>query len=689
MENEEAKDESMPAPVSVSVMANPQETPDPDKFSQTTEIDTALFQLENTCKDCTEEFSSLYDKFKSENKDFISYLDLFKENLLKKYSQFCDPNEKLSLKNKKLESDPKFRRDMEKPTQLVNKITALYTSLFDMVRSNMKIISHFLNIGKNLEGNKPLLDFFSEEFNDIVDHWLFMKIDFDNFNVNEALSKSNLDENFKGFITKIFKKKSMKMCFEHMKGELENEETKKKIQAEKKAISENAPNMTKLVIKNMGDFNKVIERNLKFPKLKKFSFENGKVKESDIAMQTNMPNLEKLTIKYSPNFEVYIMERLPGKLKRLYLEKCNFINADFGALMKLFNFNSNILSNLEVLSLAGNNITKVDFTNLKPKTIYQSLLELNFKKNKLYKFIYNPENFPKLKFINCSKNNFNKSYLKDGGKVWGLESGNGFIFDPDLCKTYYDGLKKKICVKDELPYVFDYLNISFMPKILSTEYFKDFELNTQLMQKIKKLDLSYNGINCNIFFSILEKNNLFTSLHSLNLNGNEIDDTFFEKLMKSNAFPKLEHLYLNSNHIGDPKIKVEYRDDVPIDKEYQSEKEKILVFKLRLIYKFIEQTPHLSKITITKNPISEFYSVTKGNNSDKSDKYIKRDSSGKIVINCLFSMLVKIRDELLKNEIDKEKRKGFNLKFDCRSNVNKNSENYPFGDRPIERKKEK
>ena len=686
MENEEPKDESMPAPVSVSVM---EETPNGDKLSQTTEIDAAMSQLETTCKDCTEEFCSLGDKFKSENKDFISNLDLLKESLLKRYSKFCDTNEKLSLKNKKLESDSQFKSIMDKPTQLINKITALYTILFDMVRNNMKIISHFLNIGKNLEGQKPLLDFLTQEFNDIVDHWMFMKIDFDNFNVNEALSKSDLDDNFKAFITKIFKKKSMKMCFEHMKGEIENEETKKKIQSEKKIISENAANITKLIVKNMGDFSKVIERNLKFPKLKKFSYENGKVRESDFAIQTNMPNLEKLSFKYSPNFEVYIMERLPDKLKRIYLEKCNFINADFGALMKLFNFNTNILNNLEVLSLAGNNITKVDFTNLKPKTIYQSLLELNFKKNKLYKFIYNPENFPKLKFVNCSKNNFNKSYLKDGGKVWGLESGNGFLFEPDLCKTYYDSLKKKICVKDDLPYVFNYLNISFMPKMLSTDYFQEFELNTQLMQKIKKLDLSYNGINCNTFFMFLEKNTLFIHLNSLNLNGNEIDDTFFEKLMKNNVFPKLEHLYLNSNYIGDPKIKVEYKDDIPIDKEYQSEKEKILVFKLRLIYKFIQQTPHLNKITITKNPISEFYSVTKGANSDKSDKYIKRDFTGKIAINCLFSMLVKIRDELLANEIDREKRKGFNLKFDCRSNVNKNSENYPFGDRPIERKKEK
>ena len=193
-----------------------------------------------------------------------------------------------------------------------------------------------------------------------------------------------------------------------------------------------------------------------------------------------------------------------------------------------------------------------------------------------------------------------------------------------------------------------------MPKFLSKDYFRDFGLNEQLMNKLKKLDLSYNGINCTEFFAIIEKNNNFSHLHSLNLNGNNIDDTFFEKLMKNNAFPKLEHLYLNSNRIGDTSVKVQYRDDIPIDKEHQQEKEKNLVFKLRLLYKFIEQTPHLNKLTITKNPISEFYSVVKGENADKSDKFIKRDNSGKIAINCLFSMLIKIRDELLIG-VEKEK----------------------------------
>ena len=681
------KGEDMPAPTSSQeITPQPQEVAKPGAAGSGTEIDNALEQLESSSKKFTEEFSALCDEFKVKNKNFLNDIDLFRENLEKKYGQE-NPNEKVTLKNKALDSDSRFRTMTEKPIQLVNKMTVLYTSLFEMVKSNMNILSHFLNTAKDLDKRKDLKDFFSEEFKNIVDSWLVMKLDFDNLNINEALNNANVDDNFRNFIVKVYKKKSLKIYVHHMKGEIENEESKKKFKEEKKSLNENAPNLTKLTWKNAGDLNKVIDKTMKYPKLKNFSFENGKINDEDFTFVQQMPNLEKLSIKYVPNFQVEILiQNLPLKLKMLYLEKLNFVNDDFKIILKKFNYNKDILANLEVFSLAGNNITKADFTILSSKIVYQSLVEINLKKNKLYKFLYNPENFPKLKFINCCKNNFNKSYFKDAGKIMSLESGNGFLFEPDLCRSYYDSLKKKICSSDDLPYLFDYLNISFMPKFLSKDYFRDFGLNEQLMNKLKKLDLSYNGINCTEFFAIFEKNNNFSHLHSLNLNGNNIDDTFFEKIMKNNAFPKLEHLYLNSNRIGDTSVKVQYRDDIPIDKEHQQEKEKNLVFKLRLLYKFIEQTPHLNKLTITKNPISEFYSVVKGENADKSDKFIKRDNSGKIAINCLFSMLIKIRDELLTSDFDKEKRKGFNLKFDCRSNVNKNSENYPYNDKPFIKK---
>jgi hypothetical protein len=396
-------------------------------------------------------------------------------------------------------------------------------------------------------------------------------------------------------------------------------------------------------------------------------------------------NLEKLTIKSCPNISFDLIEILPKNLKELSLEKNNFNNSDLEIILKgILSNNESALNNLEYLSFAGNILTRVDLSVLSSKIEFKGLLELNFQKNKIYKFIYNPENFPNLKFINCCKNNFNKSYFSDIKKLGSLESGNGFLFEPDLCKKYYENLKGKLEKNEDGLFRSKYLNITYMPKVQSMEYFKKFCINAGIASNLRKLDLSYNGINCDTFFNFVSQNDGFKNLISLNLNGNELDDTFFEKF-DNKKFESLQHLYLNSNKIGNTDIKISYKDNETIDPKYSTEKDKLLIYKLRLIYKFIQENANLNKLTITKNPISEFYSVVPepNNNADKNEKYIKKNDQKKIVINCLFSLLIKIRDELLVNEEEKGQRKNFNLRFDCRSNVNRNSENYPFSDRPF------
>ena len=142
------KGEDMPAPTSSQeITPQPQEVAKPGAAGSGTEIDNALEQLESSSKKFTEEFSALCDEFKVKNKNFLNDIDLFRENLEKKYGQE-NPNEKVTLKNKALDSDSRFRTMTEKPIQLVNKMTVLYTSLFEMVKSNMNILSHFLTKSK-------------------------------------------------------------------------------------------------------------------------------------------------------------------------------------------------------------------------------------------------------------------------------------------------------------------------------------------------------------------------------------------------------------------------------------------------------------------------------------------------------------------------------------------------------------
>ena len=333
-------------------------------------------------------------------------------------------------------------------------------------------------------------------------------------------------------------------------------------------------------------------------------------------------------------------------------------------------------------------MTRVDLSIISTKIVFNGLKSMNFQKNKIYKFIFNPENFKNLKFINCCKNNLNKSYLSNIKNLASLETGNGFLSEPELCEDYYSKLKEKLKVNEKELFITKYLNITFIPKSKSLKYFDDFIIHQKIIKNLKKMDLSYNRLDCDTFFKFVKQNKGFPHLHSLNLNGNELDDTFFEKFLEINAFPKLQHLYLNSNKIGDSKIKIKYKDDNPIDEKYSKDYDRVLIYKLRLLYIFIQKNVHLTKLTITKNPISEFYSVVPepNNNADKNSKYIKKENNT-IIINCLFSLLIKIRDELLTKEEEKKTgRKHFNLRFDCRSNVNRNSENYPYASKPIVKK---
>ena len=72
-----------------------------------------------------------------------------------------------------------------------------------------------------------------------------------------------------------------------------------------------------------------------------------------------------------------------------------------------------------------------------------------------------------------------------------------------------------------------------------------------------------------------------------------------------------------------------------------------------------------------------------GGAANFNEKYIKRDNDDNIIINCFFSFLVKIKNELLSREDYKIDRNEFIIIFDCKSLFNLNSETYPFNNYPI------
>ena len=662
------------------------------KIQNEKDIIESMAKIKNLSKDYSEKLKSFSNTFSNKIEIFLDEINIFKDIIEQDNSNFSLLNEKPSKEREnKIENEPKISSG--KYIKLMDKIYDVYSQIFSSIEHNFDIMLKFLDISKNIDKINPVNDFLFQEFNNIINCWLFKKIDFTKFDFNKALDKYNLGDNFKNFVSKEFKKKHFEIEIICPKGEIYDSKEQKKAKEKKdndiKLLEESKTDLMKLHLSNVGDVSTYIGKN-EFVKLKKLYIENSILSNPNIFRAMN--NLENLTIRSCPNFQIEMLEYIPPKIKKLSLEKNNFVNMDLENILKgIFPNNNNLLEHLEYLSFAGNNLTRVDLSVLPSKTVFTGLKVLNFRKNNIYKFIFNPEKFPSLLFIDGCKNNLNKTYLSQLKKIGSLESENGFLFQPEICKKYYNNIKQKLITNEKGLYKINYLNISYMPKEQTLQYFNDFNLNDQIRTHLKKLDLSNNELSCDIFFKFVEQNNGFVNLRTLNLNGNEIDDTFFEKFHYK-YFCKLQHLYLNSNKIGDSTVNILYNDKVKIDEKYKTDKDKKLVFKLRLIYKFIQNNICLNKLSLTKNPICDFYSAVPepNKNADKSDKYIKRDENNKIIINCLFSLLIKIRDELLKEEKGEDNsRNSFNLRFDCRSNVNKNSENYPYNDKPIVYKREK
>ena len=581
--------------------------------------------------------------------------------------------------------------------KMFQKIISLHNKIFESIKENIEILKKFFEISKILDKEKPIQEFLLEEFNNIINSWVFLKLDFEKFNFIKALTKSRLSMNMKEFISKICNDQNLLMNIGQSKWDTrvnkyitnndKERERESKYKSKKftdnRMLKENSNNLMKINISNIKDLKKYFDNDIIFPKAKSLLIDNVSKLSDDFLY--NFPNLEKLQIKYCPSLDINQMTNLSNNITKLYLTNNNFVDYDFNSILSNYIIkNKNIRNNLKILSFANNNITKVDFDELinNKKEIFRELKQLDLHKNKIYKLNFNPEYFPELKFINCCRNNFDRFCFQNIEHIIIMQSANDFLFDKELYTEYYTNLEK--ILNNSNSYPIKYLNISYLPAIDSNKYLSDLTITNSISINLKKLDLSYNKLKCDTFFKFAKNNKGCLSLKVLNLNGNEFDDTFFEIYLQKgikNIFSKLEHLYLSDNKIGINTVYVKYKDDIPI---YNTQYEKD-IYKLRLLYKFIEENKALTKLNITKNPIKDKLEIKNepGGAANFNEKYIKRDKDDNIVINCFFSFLVKIKNELLSKEDYKIDRNEFIIIFDCKSMFNLNSETYPFNNFPI------
>ena len=621
-----------------------------------------------------EELNTKYDIF---NNEILKYINITTNKIINAFQfDLSDINEEKS----KLIHDYS-----EEKINIFKKIISLHKQIFEVIQHNFLILQNFLQIYELLDREQPIQDFFTKEFDNILKSWLFLKLDLEKFNFKNVIDSSNLNQNYKDFIINECQGKNSVMYIKLPEFE-PSKNINKKYKKQIKMVSENMSHLVKLNLTNVPNIDEYLGKS-KYDKLKKLKLVNSYSANNNIFKQ--LPFLTELKIKLCPSFDMKLFDNFEHiHLKKLILNKNGFVNEDFDNLISDCILKSPyLLNSLELLSLSNNNISKIDFSHhlSLPKHTFRSLKALLLDKNDLNKIVITKAYFPELKVIDLCHNNLGNNYLAELDKSYNniiiLQSGNFFLLEDELSNEYFTILKDKLMNINNFSFI--KLNLSYLSTKFSNLFFKELNINNSLLIKLKKLNLSYNGLNCKTFFEFIGKNKECLNLRTLNLIGNNLNDTFFEEYLNlglNKIFSNLQNLYLNDNKIGD-NSKINYTDNYPIAKK---EKEKDIL-KLRLMYKFIEQNKNLKKFTITKNPISEKYMIKyePNENDEINDEYIIKDNDGNIIINCFFSFLVKIKNELLDREDYKRDRKGFNIGFDCAYDINLNSQNYPYNSQPI------
>ena len=659
--------------------------------------DLIQLNIQNAEKETMNYFSITLDELKNKYDEFNSNINSHFKKVTNKITKAFGLNNP-SEDPKDIQRNSLIQKHSNEYIEQINKIINMHEQILAHIKDSISIFFRFLDITKFLNRHKPIKDFINKEFNNIIQNWLFLKINLENYNFAKAINKAQLDQDFKNFIFKICKDKNFVMDISSdidymVKSRKKFEDLTDEVQAvinsnminNKKIMEDNHNNLVKLSMNNIFSADSFFDNKIKYKKLHYLKLDNitfGQGRNGGNSFLENLPVLENLIINGSNNFDINILKNLSKSLIKLSLSNNGFVDFEFNNIMENYLVKSeSIRKNLQLLSFSNNNLSNIDIAQIvyQSKHRFDSLRELDFEKNKIYKFNILPEYFVELKCINCCSNCFTKSYFEQHNNILTLLSGNIYLSKFNLAKNYFSSLEKKL---NNPSFTLSYLNLSFIPKILSHDYISNIIINDSILINLKRLDLSNNNINCNSIFQFFENNKGCLSLKSLNLSYNILDDSFFETFLNNklnNLFNKLKSISLDSNKFGTYNIPYKNSDSQRISdilfikNNYEKE-----ILRLRLLFKFILENKNLVEITLTKNPMKNNYLVKNIEdhlNSFNFNNYVKKDENKNIEINCLYSFLWKIKNDIYG---DNGTRNKFNLKFDCINCKNKNSYEFDF-----------
>ena len=647
-----------------------------------------LFDTENeTIEYLNKTINNLQNKYKEFNTDIHNHFINLTSKITDAFK--LNNNEENIKKSKKDKKEALIKKYSNEYIEQLRKIISMHQQIIKNIQKTFLIFFDFLDVSKLLSKEKPINEFLSKEFKNIIDNWLFMEVDLGNFDFTKSNNYSTLDSDLKDLIIKIKKNNDFVLNINNSKENMliskknkrnlnpsKESELNNLYKRDKQIMNDKYDNLVKLRIKNTFDADNYFMPDLVYSKIKYLKLDNITFtnKNSNNFLKNN-PSLEKLIIKSASNFEINILKDLSKSLIKLSLAKNGFVDYEFNNIITNYFLKSeHIRKNLQFLSFKDNYLSNINLSQLvyQPKQSFLSLKELDFQNNKIYQFSLEPEFFPELKCINCCYNNLARNSLEQYPNILILLCGNIFLSQKNLSESYFSSLAKKL---NEYTISLTYLNLSFIPEIFSNDYLKKINISDSILINLRKLDLSYNNLINDTVIEFLNNNKRCLSLKYLNLSNNLLDDLFLDKFLEhglNKHFSKLKYIKFDSNKFGN------FGELVSESKKQNEEYIKVI----KKLYQFIYENKNLSELTITKNPICMNLIVKSvGENSAdyNFNDLISKDNNGNVEIKCFYSFILKIKLELNQEKQNKsEIRPIFNIKFDCINNININLTDFKF-----------
>ena len=647
-----------------------------------------LFDTENeTIEYLNKTINNLQNKYKEFNTDIHNHFINLTSKITDAFK--LNNNEENIKKSKKEKKEALIKKYSNEYIEQLRKIISMHQQIMKNIQKTFLIFFDFLDVSKLLSKEKPINEFLSKEFKNIIDNWLFMEVDLGNFDFTKSNNYSTLDSDLKDLIIKIKKNNDFVLNINNSKENMliskknkrnlnpsKESELNNLYKRDKQIMNDKYDNLVKLRIKNTFDADNYFMPDLVYSKIKYLKLDNITFtnKNSNNFLK-NIPSLEKLIIKSASNFEINILKDLSKSLIKLSLAKNGFVDYEFNNIITNYFLKSeHIRKNLQFLSFKDNYLSNINLSQLvyQPKQSFLSLKELDFQNNKIYQFSLEPEFFPELKCINCCYNNLARNSLEQYPNILILLCGNIFLSQKNLSESYFSSLAKKL---NEYTISLTYLNLSFIPEIFSNDYLKKINISDSILINLRKLDLSYNNLINDTVIEFLNNNKRCLSLKYLNLSNNLLDDLFLDKFLErglNKHFSKLKYIKFDSNKFGN-------FGELVSESEKQNEK---YIKVIKKLYHYIYENKNLSELTITKNPICMNLIVKSvGENSAdyNFNDLISKDNNGNVEIKCFYSFILKIKLELNQEKQNKsEIRQIFNIKFDCKNNININLTDFKF-----------